>query len=197
MTITPPSTNKPDCPTCESEFDFAIIAEGPFEFTDEVANALFEAGCDDATISFRCGLLYVEFSRKAESLEMAIISAIHDIQKAPVKATVLRVDECNLVTPAEIARRIKHTRQLVHQYITGERGPGNFPAPECWINDKPYWAWCAVSYWLAQNNIVRKEEWLWAEIIWVINNELDRARQRHRNPVLVAEITRQLASELS
>jgi len=48
------------------------------------------------------GRLYIEFSRSATSLEVAIISAIHDVRNAGVGAEVLRVDECNLVTASEI-----------------------------------------------------------------------------------------------
>ena len=41
--------------TCEREFDFALILSTPTELTDDVADALFAAGCDDATPSFCYG----------------------------------------------------------------------------------------------------------------------------------------------
>jgi len=51
---------------------------------DAVENALFEAGCDDATASIRYGLLYLEFSRVSSSFKEAILSAIRDVRKANI-----------------------------------------------------------------------------------------------------------------
>ncbi len=179
---------------CEREYDFALILTGVHELTTEVENALFEAGCDDATLSVQYGFIYMEFSRTANSLKDAILSAIRDVRKAGVGADVWRVDECNLVTQAEIARRIDRSRQLVHQYMTGKRGPGGFPAPECNLTDgQPLWAWCAVSYWLWQNDMIRPEELQDAEIVAAINNALEQSHQRGRNPDLVEEVAKALA----
>lgn len=120
---------------CEKEHDFALIVDGVGSLTTDVEDALFNAGCDNATLSIQYGLLYMEFSRRARSLHNAIVSAIHDVRKAGIGAEVLRVNECNLVTASEIARRIQRSRQLVHQYMTGQRGPGGFPPPECHLTD--------------------------------------------------------------
>src|SRR5208337_3869719 len=114
---------------CEPEHDFALILSGITELTPEVQDALFEAGCEDGTISVRAGRVYLTFSRNSRSLKDAILTAIQDVKCARVGADVLRVDVCNLVTQADIARKIGRSRQLVHQYIAGIRGPGNFPAP--------------------------------------------------------------------
>jgi len=178
---------------CEPEHDFALIVDGVEELTQSVEDALFSAGCDDATLSLQYGLLYLEFSRSAKSLEEAIISAINDVRKAGIGAEVLRVDECDLVTASDIARRIDRSRQLVHQYMIGKRGPGGFPPPECHLTDHaPLWAWCAVSYWLVQNNLLRPEEGWNAEVVEAINNFLERERQRLRHPELLDEISRGL-----
>lgn len=176
---------------CEREYDFALILTGVHELTTEVENALFEAGCDDATLSVQYGFIYMQFSRTASSSKAAILSTIRAVRKSGIGADVLRVDDCNLVTPAEIARRIGRSRQLVHQYMTGKRGPGGFPAPECNLTDgQPLWAWCAVSYWLSQHDMIRPEELQNAEIVATINNALEHSRQRDRNPELVEEVAR-------
>lgn len=174
----------------EQQYDFALIIGGVPELTTAVENALFSAGCDDATLSLQHGRIYAEFTRAARSLKDAIISAIRDVRKADLGGEVLRVDECNLVTPSEIARRIKRSRQLVFQYINGQRGPGGFPPPECHLTEgAPLWSWCAVSHWLAQNAFISPEEDWNATVIDAINNFLDSAQQRARNPQLVEEIT--------
>ncbi|WP_020473152.1 hypothetical protein [Zavarzinella formosa] len=184
--------------TNEREHDFALILTGVHELTSEIENALFEAGCDDATLSLQYGLIYMEFSRSAPSLKDAILSAIRDVRQAGIGADILRVDECDLVTPSEIARRIDRSRQLIHQYMTGQRGPGGFPAPECHLIDgAPLWGWCAVSEWLGQNDMIRPEETLKAEIVATINNALENARQRGRNPELVAEVSKAVGTGIS
>ena len=178
----------------EREYDFALILSGVNELTTEVEDALFEAGCDDATLSVQYGCVFVEFSRAAASFKDAILSAIRDVRKAGIGADVYRVDECDLVSQADVARRIGRTRQLVHQYITGARGPGGFPAPVCRIGDEcPLWSWCEVSFWLLQNDLVRPETFHEAEVVAAVNNALDRAHQRGRNPELVEGVARAVA----
>jgi hypothetical protein len=174
---------------CEREYDFALIVGGVPELTEEVEDALYEAGCDDATVSMQYGLLYIEFSRSASSLQDAILSAIHQVQDAEIGAVVHRVDDCNLISASEIARRIGRSRQLVHQYMTGQRGPGGFPPPECYITDgKPLWAWCAVSFWLSENGLLRPEASWDAEVVAAINNVLEMVHQRKRHPELIDKV---------
>jgi hypothetical protein len=175
------------------EYDFALIADGVSELTEAVQDALFEAGCDDATLSIQHGLLYIEFSRAAESLKEAIVSAIRNVRGAGVGARLLRVDACNLVSASEIARRIGRTRQLVHQYITGARGPGGFPPPSCRLTEQgPLWAWCDVSRWLAEHNLLRAEESWNAEVVEAINTVLQAANKPREYSKLLAEIAREL-----
>lgn len=179
--------------TRRQEYDFALIIGGVNELTQAIEDALFDAGCDDATLSICYGMLYMEFSRPAASLKDAILSAIRHVQKAGIGAEALRVDACNLVTASEIARRIGRSRQLVHQYMTRQRGPGGFPPPQYHLAEhKPLWTWSAVSHWLTQNNLLRPEENRNAEVVEAINNALESARQRQRCPDLVNEISREL-----
>ncbi len=150
------SGTKPRKEPCSREYDFALVLEGIADLNDNVMNRLFDAGCDDATFSMRYGRVFAEFSREAESYSQALLSAISAVRAAGVGAEVLRVNTCDLVTPADIARRIDRSRELVSQYISGDRGPGKFPPPECFLtDDKPLWMWCAVSYWLAENSLIR------------------------------------------
>lgn len=174
---------------CNAEFDFALVIDGVPELTTDIEDVLFEAGCDDATLTIRYGRLFMEFSRSAPSVKDAILSAIHDVRKAGVGAVVLRVDACELITPSEIARRIGRSRQLVGQYINGTRGPGGFPAPACHLAEgAPLWAWCAVSYWLAENQIIRPELRWNAVVVAAINLMLDLQRQQQEQPELLKEI---------
>jgi hypothetical protein len=72
------------------EFDFTLILSGISELTDEVENAVYEAGCDDATLSICDGVVYLDFTRESSSLKEAITTAISDVHKT--KYRVVRVD---------------------------------------------------------------------------------------------------------
>jgi hypothetical protein len=63
-------------------YEFSLILKEGTEITEELADQLFEAGCDDSTPGTFCGTPYVSFHREAESLESAIRSAVADVQKA-------------------------------------------------------------------------------------------------------------------
>jgi len=175
--------------TCDREHDFVLVLTGVPELDSRVEDALFEAGCDDATLSVRCGRTFLTFSRTAATLKDAILSAIRDVKKADIGADVLRVDDCNLVTQADIARRIRRPRQQIHQYITGERGPGGFPAPACHLCDEsPLWYWCEVASWLWQNDMIKEEVLRAAEQVSIINAVLELRNQRQVDPQLADEV---------
>lgn len=178
---------------CQTEHDFALVLRGISHVTPEIEDALFNAGCDDGTISARSGCVFITFSRLADSMKDAILSAVQDVRKAGIGADVLRVDICNLVTQADIARKIGRSRQLVHQYIMGQRGPGGFPPPACHICDEsPLWYWCEVSYWLWQNDIIKEEVAREAQEIAMINSVLEWMHQEKLDPAAFGEVIESL-----
>lgn len=63
-------------------FEFTIVATGLDPFAEDFEDSLFEAGCDDATVSLQNGVLVADFSRDADSLQAALMSAIGDMSKA-------------------------------------------------------------------------------------------------------------------
>jgi hypothetical protein len=173
------------------EHEFTLVLSGISDLTTEVQNALFDAGCDDATPSVRCGRPFLTFTRTAPSLKDAILSAIRDVKKADIGAEVLRIDVCNLVSQSEIAHKIGRTRQLVHQYIAGERGPGGFPPPACHVSDDhdaPLWYWCEVAQWLYQNNMITEDTLKDARALSLINDVLELNYQKKTEPKLTKEV---------
>ena len=68
---------------------FTLIVEGIDLQAEPTIDALFEAGCDDATVGRVDGVQYVDFDREAESLAEAVISAVRDVEKVD-GAAVLR-----------------------------------------------------------------------------------------------------------
>ena len=63
-------------------YEFVVtLAEGT-QHSDDLVEALFEAGCDHGSVWSRGDVVQIGFSREAESLEAAIRSAIGDVHKA-------------------------------------------------------------------------------------------------------------------
>jgi len=107
-------------------YEFSIIASGLDPRTEDFETRFYDAGCDDATISFQKGHIIVDFSREADSIAAAITSALESVQKAG--AHVDRVEPDPLVSLSDIATRTGLTRAAITQYSKGQRGE-NFPSP--------------------------------------------------------------------
>lgn len=80
-------------------YGFDVILKGVPEISDEAADALFEAGCDDATPSSCDGLARVHFDREASSLEEAIRSAVAQVQSAGFTVSRIEVDVASAASP--------------------------------------------------------------------------------------------------
>jgi hypothetical protein len=75
-----------------SLYEFTTTLSGCTEMTDDLAEALHAAGCDDGTPGSSAGMVYICFSREADSLETAIRSAIADVQKAGCTVAEVKID---------------------------------------------------------------------------------------------------------
>ena len=65
-----------------TKYGFTLILKGQFELTEEIADELFEAGCDDGTPGICNGVFSIDFHREGDSLEAAIRSAIANVKSA-------------------------------------------------------------------------------------------------------------------
>ena len=63
-----------------NKYDFTLILAESLELTDGIADALFEAGCDDGTPGTCNGVFFIDFHCESVSLEEAIRSAIDEYQ---------------------------------------------------------------------------------------------------------------------
>lgn len=169
------------------EWSFRLVLGG-IELTDADLDALYEAGCGDATFSReRDGSVLGLFDREADSAEDAILSAMHDVVQAGVGARTLRVssDE-DLVTAAEIAARTGRTRQSIGQLVRGERGPGGFPAPAARHGStSPLWSWAAVASWFTgyePGSAPESTSSIPHDLLAAVNDLLDLRERRRHNP---------------
>lgn len=65
-----------------AKYEFTLILSGSLELTEEIADELFEAGCDDGTPGTCDSVFSIDFHRDASSLEEAIRSAIANVKSA-------------------------------------------------------------------------------------------------------------------
>jgi hypothetical protein len=77
-------------PLATRVYDFTCTLAGVDELTVEVADTLYEAGCDDASPHSAGATVSLDFHREAASLGDAIGSAVKDVERAGY--TVARVD---------------------------------------------------------------------------------------------------------
>jgi len=134
--------------TAQRTFSFSLVLAGAADLPEGVEDGLFESGCDDALLGRRDGVMFLDFEREATSLMEAVLSAVADVHRARTGLFVARVEPDDLVAAAEIARRVRRTRESVRQLVHGERGPGEFPAPVANLTQRsPIWRWTEVASW--------------------------------------------------
>lgn len=143
-------------------YEFTLVLRNVDEVTPGLEDQLYEAGCDDALIHFRSGAVYLDFDRQASSLEDAVLSAIKQVESAPVGAIVIHVAPEDYVTESDIAKRLHLKRQAVSLWIKGARRKSQpFPKPVMRLADKsPYWRWHEIIHWLHANHLVEHSELL-------------------------------------
>ena len=72
--------------------DFTFTLAGVVELTVEVADAHYEAGCDDASPHSEGPTVYLDFHREAESLGDAIGAAVKNVERAGYAVAHVDVD---------------------------------------------------------------------------------------------------------
>ena len=82
-----------------TKYHFTLVLKGRLDLTEEIADLLYAAGCDDGTPGTYKGAFVIDFHREAGSLEEAIRSAIADVHSAG--CAVARVEiEADMLAPA-------------------------------------------------------------------------------------------------
>jgi hypothetical protein len=129
-------------------FDFALrLNRAP---ADDEIEALYEVTGGDADVEWNPDTGYgaVTFNREADTLTVAIVSAVHDVEQVP-GLRVVGAGQDDLVTMLDIARRVGRTRASVRMLVNGQRGPGGFPAPALvTTGGEKVWNWPEAAAWL-------------------------------------------------
>jgi hypothetical protein len=80
---------------------FTLILSGP-EATEELAEALYGGGCDDALLGSSGGVVTLDFTREAPSRRDAVVSAIRDVRRAAPEQKIVRA-YARTISPPEAA----------------------------------------------------------------------------------------------
>jgi hypothetical protein len=73
-------------------YEFDVILKEVSEVTDDQADGLFAAGCEDGTPAGCDGVAWIHFDREAVSLEDAIRSALAHVQAANLVVSKVELD---------------------------------------------------------------------------------------------------------
>lgn len=119
---------------------------GPVDDLEDAAERLCSI-CGDGQLAGDEQSGTILFSREALNATEAILSAIDDSERAGLSVTGVMED---LVTVEDIAEKTRRSGQAVGHWITGERGPGGFPAPVIHRSSRiKLYSWAQVSRWLS------------------------------------------------
>lgn len=102
----------------ETEFEFDLVFALPGKATDEgdILDSLFEAGCDDAAVGLGAPcLIGLGFTRVGREAEAVISDAVKQVLSALPEGASLREVKPDLVSLAEVAARLKVTRQALQK----------------------------------------------------------------------------------
>ena len=121
---------------------------------DALTDALFEAGCDDATVGVgQRGMIGLDFTRAADSADSALRSAIQNVTHAIPGATLVQAGP-DLVGLTDMAAIFGFTRQNMRKYATGK---ATFPTP-AYIGDPSLWHLAEIVDWLRANTGVQPRD---------------------------------------
>ena len=160
--------------------DFSFVLNFALPVRNEnpaaLADALFEAGCDDATVGVGpVGTIGLDFTRSAESAEAALRSAIQNVTGAIPGAKLVQAGP-DLVGLTDMAEIFGFTRQNMRKYATGK---ASFPVP-AHIGEPSLWHLAEIVAWLRGNTGIQPRDDMFAvaKAAAKINFETEQRRVR-------------------
>ena len=149
--------------TVESELlELAFIFDHGLPNRTVMEEAFFNADLTELTLMSRNGIFYaVAFWDSSSEDIKALDSLVLKVKCAHPSIRIQSVEPSNMVTSAEIARRLNRSRQSVQLWISGARGSGNFPVPVAGMTSKTLiWNWIEVLNWIKSENLQSVESHL-------------------------------------
>ena len=179
-----------------NEYTFELIFKLEHgEQSDQYLDAIYEAGCSDATIlTGKVGYLGLSFFRKAKNAKNAIETAIVDVIKA-IPHAHLEHAEPDLLNLSELAYLFGFSKQNMRKYARGEISSINKEFPSPVITGKTsYWHAAEIAQWLNEQGVrkINDSEIELLFTIWSLNHANELLHQP--NPEMTRAFTRLLQS---
>lgn len=139
------------------EFELIFSLAEPFGDPDDIVNALFEAGCDDAIAGVgKRDRIALRFSRDAANAGSAMASASREVRNALGGAELIEAKP-DLVNLSDMAEILGYTRQNMQKHAAN--AAPSFPAP-VHVGAPDVWHLYDVLLWLRDEKDVAVEEGL-------------------------------------
>jgi len=139
------------------EFELIFSLAEPFGDPDDIVNALFEAGCDDAIAGVgKRDRIALRFSRDAANAGSAMASASREVRNALGGAELIEAKP-DLVNLSDMAEILGYTRQNMQKHAAN--AAPSFPAP-VHVGAPDVWHLYDVLLWLRDEKGVAVEEGL-------------------------------------
>jgi hypothetical protein len=127
------------------------------------------------------GSFLLEFDRRATSLPRALTAALHELLRVLPEAIVLRIEDDDLATMADIAKRSGRTPESIRLLVNGRRGPGGFPPAAGRLDARTkVWRWADVAHWFVQALGEPLPETSDSAFLQAFNDALEIRRLAHR-----------------
>jgi predicted DNA-binding transcriptional regulator AlpA len=138
-------------------FKFTLIFRLPQNAptAEQLLDALFEAGCDDALVGMgRAGYLGLDFEREAKNADTAVDSAMRNVAAAIPGAKLVEAKP-DLVSATEVAELTGCSRQNIRKHLSDK---ADAPAPAYFGGGVALWHLSALLPWLEKYTQLRVEE---------------------------------------
>lgn len=125
------------------------------DLDDDRTDAIIATSLDDLSWTEVDGRVLAILHTACDNPVGSAVEAARRIEHRLPWAKVLGVDE-DLVSISDISRRIGVSRETIRLWVTGRRGPGNFPPPKGTVGggdrgSTKVWAWATVNAWLGEH----------------------------------------------
>jgi predicted DNA-binding transcriptional regulator AlpA len=131
----------------EYAFSLNFHLAGPKTDPEDLLDALYDAGCDDALVGTGIhGTIGLDFQRVASSAGRAIESAANDVKKAVPNAELIEISP-DYIGVSEIAELLGCTRQNARKLVTN----GTFPRAMHLSGHASIWRLIDVVDWAMEN----------------------------------------------
>jgi hypothetical protein len=135
-----------------NDYTFTLRFLAPGKSAEELSISIYER-IDDSSLMGpdEDGSFLLECDRRSSNLPRALGATVAELLQTLPGATILRVEEDDIATMADLAKRSGRTPESIRLLVSGKRGPGGFPPAAGRLDARTkVWRWADAAEWFAQ-----------------------------------------------